>query len=136
MRIGDVSRQAGIATSAIRYYERIGLLPRPKRTNGIRQYDHETVHRIGMIRVAQDAGFTLAETKTLLRGVEGSVDSQRGRNGIERLQQLARAKLPELRIALARAEALLELMTAASQCRCPSLEHCASIAKERGLLSS
>ena len=67
-----MARRAGVATSSIRYYERIGLLPEPGRAGGQRRYDADVLGRLAFIGVAQSAGFKLREIKALLAGVEGS----------------------------------------------------------------
>ena len=55
LTIGEVARRAGVATSSIRYYERIGLLPKPDRSGGQRRYDAEVLGKLGFIGVAQSA---------------------------------------------------------------------------------
>src|SRR4051812_4829529 len=57
LTIGEVARRTGLATSSIRYYERIGLLPEPSRLQGQRRYDADVVGKLGFIGVAQSAGF-------------------------------------------------------------------------------
>lgn len=52
LTIGEVAREAGVNTSAIRYYERVGVLPAPDRVSGQRRYTPETVRRLGVIDVA------------------------------------------------------------------------------------
>lgn len=67
MRIGEVATASGVSTKAIRYYESIGLLSEPPRTNsGYRDYDAATVQRIGFVRASQRAGLTLAEIRTVI----------------------------------------------------------------------
>src|ERR671921_206234 len=61
LSIGEVARRAGLATSAIRYYERAGVLPPAERVGGRRRYGPEAVRRLAVIGIAQQAGFTLAE---------------------------------------------------------------------------
>ena len=68
MRIGELSRRAGVAVDTVRYYEKRGLLPRPRRTpGGFRDYDDGAVARLAAIARAKALGFTLAETGALLR---------------------------------------------------------------------
>ena len=68
MRIGELSRRAGVAVDTVRYYEKRGLLPRPRRTpGGFRDYDDGAVGRLAAIARAKALGFTLAETGALLR---------------------------------------------------------------------
>lgn len=66
MRIGEIAREVGVATSAIRFYEESGLLPAPERTpSGYRDYDASVIDRLAFIRAGQAVGLTLGE----LRGV-------------------------------------------------------------------
>lgn len=67
MRIGEVARRTGLAPSAVRYYEQVGLLPKPGRTSsGYRSYGDETLDRLAFIRSAQAIGLTLAEVRQVL----------------------------------------------------------------------
>src|SRR5690606_8702653 len=67
MQIGDLSRQAGVNIETIRYYERIGVLPKPARqSNGRRSYAPADAQRLGFIRHARDLGFDLAAVRVLL----------------------------------------------------------------------
>lgn len=61
LTIGQVAARAGLRTSHIRYYERVGVLPPPDRAGGQRRYDEQVLHRLAVVDVAQRAGFTLAE---------------------------------------------------------------------------
>ena len=65
--IGEVARRAGIATSALRYYESEGLIPLAERRGGRRVYDASILLRLTLIELAKNAGFTIAEIKRLLR---------------------------------------------------------------------
>lgn len=68
MQIGEVARRAGIATSAIRFYEEAGLLPEPKRTPaGYRVYDASVVDRLAFIRAGQAVGLSLGELGDVLQ---------------------------------------------------------------------
>lgn len=67
MRIGELARKSGLATSRIRFYERIGLLKAvDRRSNGYRTYSSQAVTILGLITMAQRAGFTLDEIRALL----------------------------------------------------------------------
>ncbi len=60
MKIGELASQTGVATSAIRFYERSGLLPAAERgLNGYRHYGEGDVQRLHLIRIAQSLGFSL-----------------------------------------------------------------------------
>jgi MerR family redox-sensitive transcriptional activator SoxR len=62
-----VAQQAGVNTSLIRYYERIGLLPPPERVSGQRRYDAAVLRRLAVIDVAQRAGLSLDEIRGRFR---------------------------------------------------------------------
>ena len=64
--IGEIARRAGVAPSALRYYEKAGLLPAPARLSKRRRYDAQILGRIRIIRLARDAGFTVSETRTFM----------------------------------------------------------------------
>ena len=72
LTIGEVARRAGVATSSIRYYESIGLLPEPDRLHGQRRYRSDVLGKLGFIGVAQSAGFKLDEIKELVHGIDGA----------------------------------------------------------------
>jgi MerR family transcriptional regulator, redox-sensitive transcriptional activator SoxR len=117
LTIGQVAARAGLRTSSIRYYESVGVLADPQRVGGQRRYSPEIFVRLGFIDVAQRAGFSLEEIRQLL---EGSSKAQAS----ERLQELARRKLPEVEGLIARAEAMKGWLEAAQSCECPTLEMC------------
>ena len=67
MRIGEIARQSGVSTQTIRYYEDIGVMPRPPRAeNGYRDYGPDAVDRLTFVRDAQDSGLTLEEISSVL----------------------------------------------------------------------
>jgi DNA-binding transcriptional MerR regulator len=60
MRIGEIAKRAGVTVDTVRFYERVGVLPAPARTeSGYRDYEPETVERIQLTRELQGIGFTL-----------------------------------------------------------------------------
>jgi len=66
--IGELSKRTGCNIETIRYYERIGVLRRPARTEGgFRRYNLNDLRRLAFIRRARDLGFTLDEVRALLR---------------------------------------------------------------------
>ncbi|VVE61841.1 MerR family transcriptional regulator [Pandoraea captiosa] len=67
MKIGELAQASGVAASRIRFYEAQGLLPNAQRqSNGYRDYDDDALTRLGLIRRAQNAGFSLDEIRTIL----------------------------------------------------------------------
>ena len=67
LTIGEVARRAGIATSAVRYYERQGLLAPDDRRSGQRRYCAGTLRRLVFIGMLQDAGLSLEDIGGVLR---------------------------------------------------------------------
>ncbi|MFD4629315.1 MerR family transcriptional regulator [Streptomyces sp. NPDC058284] len=66
MRIGELAARAGTTTRTLRYYESRGLLPARRTGNGYRTYDENDVRLLEQIRVLQDFGFDLEETRPFL----------------------------------------------------------------------
>jgi DNA-binding transcriptional MerR regulator len=128
--VGQVAQTAGVSVQTVRYYERLGLLPAPQRTDsGYRVYRAETVERLRFIRRAQAVGFRLDEIREILRlKYEGQApcDCVRGllQRKLERVEQqmaeLVRFRR-ELRKTLARAKNLPRLHHRASAI-CPIIE--------------
>ena len=116
--IGEVARRAEVAPSTIRYYERIGLLPKPERESGQRRYDDVVVRRLEMIGVAQDAGFSLHQISELMPSFEGDADMG------TLMHTLAEEKLGEVEELLARTEAMKRWLETATGCDCSSPEEC------------
>jgi MerR family redox-sensitive transcriptional activator SoxR len=105
--IGELARRTDVATSALRYYERIGLLSPAGRAGHRRHYEESSVERVAMIRLCQDAGFTLAEIGRLIPAWGG------GHRG---WTQLAERKIAELDARIAHAQRAKELVTHALEC--------------------
>lgn len=119
LTIGQVASKAGINVSAIRYYERQGLLPEPERVSGQRRYRGDAVQRLGIIDAAKRAGFTLDDVKLLLDSTD------RGAPAHEQLQALAQRKLPEVDALIERAQTTRGWLTLAAACGCDTLDTCA-----------
>jgi MerR family redox-sensitive transcriptional activator SoxR len=118
LSIGEVALRADLNPSAIRYYERIGLLPDAERVSGQRRYDESVLGRLAVIEFARRAGFTLAETRTLLSGFSAKVPPS------ARWRSLAERKLPEVEALIARARGMKRLLEEGLGCECLSLEEC------------
>jgi MerR family transcriptional regulator, redox-sensitive transcriptional activator SoxR len=116
--IGEVATRAGVSVSAIRFYERNGLLPEADRVGGKRRFGPGVVRRLGVIDIAKQAGFSLGEVRALLDSID------RGAPAHEELQVLAARKLPEMDALIERARAMRDWLAVASTCGCESLEDC------------
>lgn len=69
--IGDMGKATGTKIETIRYYERIGLLPKPSRTSSnYRDYGQAELARLSFVRRARDLGFSLDQVRALL-GISG-----------------------------------------------------------------
>lgn len=67
LHIGELARRTGYTVETIRYYERIGLLPKPRRASSrYRLFDQDDIARVMFIRRARDMGFTINEVRALL----------------------------------------------------------------------
>ncbi|ENX15500.1 hypothetical protein F895_02046 [Acinetobacter sp. CIP 64.2] len=67
MNISELSKQSGLSTPTIRYYEQIKLLPKAKRkSNGYREYNENDLKQLFLIQQAQQVGFSLTEIKSFL----------------------------------------------------------------------
>jgi MerR family redox-sensitive transcriptional activator SoxR len=118
LTIGEVAERADLNVSAIRFYERNGLLPVAERVGGQRRFSADTVRRLAIIDVAQGAGFSLGEIRVLLESVD------RGAPVHRQLRALAEQKLPEVEALIERTQSIRVWLTAASACDCDSIDHC------------
>lgn len=119
LTIGEVARRAGIRTSALRYYESVGLLPEPRRVyGGHRRYDASVFELLAILRMAQQADFTIAEMHLLVAGFSPETPAS------ERWRSLAQKKLQEVEATIAHAQQTKRLLEGLSQCGCLHLEEC------------
>ncbi len=107
MTIGELAKAAGIAASAIRYYEKIGLIEPAPRTGGQRRYRESSVRRLQLIHAARDAGLSLAAIRELFE--PGPVADHWKQIVNQRLEELERSR-----------QLLLEF----SKCRCKAIQEC------------
>ena len=119
LTIGQLAQRAGITTSAIRFYERTGVLPQPERVSGQRRYGPEAVRRLEVLEVAKRAGFSLDEAKVLLQSADA------GTPAFEAVRDLAERKLPDIEALIARAQEMRAWMLIATDCSCTTLDVCA-----------
>src|SRR3954465_5666340 len=117
MRIGEVADQAGVSTSLIRYYERIGLLPAPERVSGQRRYDAAVLRRLAVIDVAQRAGLSLDEIAELVHAGTEPMSDQ--------LRERAHRKRLDIDALIERAQRVRALLETATGCGCQTTPFCA-----------
>jgi MerR family redox-sensitive transcriptional activator SoxR len=118
MKIGELAARANVKASAIRYYDRIGILEAPHRVSGQRRYPTDALDRVLLIRFASEMDFTLAEIKIFLSGLRDSSPV-----GL-RWKQLAHAKIKQVDDAIRRSRQLKSLLEHLLRCHCPSLQVC------------
>ena len=114
MTIGEVARRAELRPSAIRYYEKLGLLPKPPRQSGQRRYDPRVLERLAIVRFAKFAGFTVADIRLLL---EGSPD----RPPPQRWRQIAEKRVAHIDAFITEAIAVRALLQTTLRQKCPKL---------------
>jgi MerR family redox-sensitive transcriptional activator SoxR len=115
LSIGEVAKRSGLRTSALRYYEEIGLLPPPNRRSGRRYYDPSVLRRLAVIALCQGTGFTISEISELLN---------RGSGARAHWRRLAERKVEELDAQVEKTKATKRLLEQALACECGRLEGC------------
>ena len=113
--IGELARRTGLASSALRYYERAGLLSPTARAGGRRHYGPSSAERVALVQLCQDAGFTLREIRALV-----TAWSRRSRLWAP----LAKAKLRELDARITQAKRAKTLVQHALACPHRNLVTC------------
>ncbi|MEV0288511.1 MerR family transcriptional regulator [Kribbella sp. NPDC050820] len=119
LTIGELARRTGVATSALRYWEELGVMPPPARVSGERRYPLSAAQDVGIILLLQDVGFSLRELKTLIAS----------RRLADDWRQLAHRKLAELDAHIAKAEAAREALEHALRCPHENILHCPNFAE-------
>ena len=115
LTIGEVAQRTGVAPTALRYYERIGLLPTPRRVGGQRRYPDTIGVRLEVIRLCKAAGFALGEIAVLMD------DDSPGRPVARALAEAKLAEIDAQMRSLARAREIIEW---GMRCTCPSIDAC------------
>jgi DNA-binding transcriptional MerR regulator len=113
MTIGELARRAGVAASAVRYYEAVGLLQPGLRRSGRRVYDEEALRRLAVITFAKTMGFSLREIGDLIQGF-----------GKSRWNDLAKKKLSDLQTLSQRIDVMRKLLAQALRCGCLDVDAC------------
>ena len=119
LTIGELACRTGVATSALRYYEELGLLPAPARISGQRRYPESAAWLVGIILLLRDAGFTLAEQKAFMTSRASTPGDWR---------RLAQRKLTELDEQIAKALAAREALEHALRCPHEDILQCPNFA--------
>ncbi|MGH2811926.1 MAG: heavy metal-responsive transcriptional regulator [Actinomycetota bacterium] len=117
MRVSDLASAAGVSPDTVRYYERVGLLPRPGRTtSGYREYEDAAVSRLHFIKGAQGLGLRLTEIRDLLE------IQDRGACPCGHTRDLVRMRVSEIDAEIRRLELLRCELGELEALECPSPE--------------
>lgn len=123
MTIGELSRRTGTASSTLRYWEQVQVLPKPMRVSGQRRYSLEAADLVAMLQLAQACGFSLPEMRRLLHGFQPKATVS------ERWRTTARDHRKILDEKIARLKGMSRLLRRVEECECPDLTACGRIAK-------
>lgn len=120
MTIGQLSKAGGVKVTTIRYYESIGLMGEPDRSDsGQRLYSDEAVHRLSFIRHARDLGFPMDAVRELMK-----LQTEPG-SDCSAVDAIARDHLNDVRKRLGQLEALeAELKRMISKCEGGEVGEC------------
>jgi len=118
LTISQVAQQFGLRSSALRYYEKVGILQPANRVSGRRRYDVTALRRLAVIQRARQVGFSLDEIRELFGGFRVGVPAS------QRWQELSRRKLVELEASVERIVVMQKLLRGMCNCRCDVLDEC------------
>lgn len=120
LTIGAVADRTGVATSALRFYEREGLIDAARSEGGQRRFHRDVLRRVAFVRVAQRVGLTLDEIRSALAQLpDNRTPNQRD------WQRLSRSWRPRLDEQIAVLERLRDELSSCIGCGCLSLRTCA-----------
>jgi MerR family redox-sensitive transcriptional activator SoxR len=122
LSISEVAATTGLETSALRYYEKVGLISPAARAGGRRQYAPSVLQRLAAVALFQEVGFTIAEVGELL---DAQINRQKWRT-------MADEKLQEIDAHLERVRAARALLATAIVCDCSGIDTCGLVAARRG----
>ncbi|MFI6541132.1 MerR family transcriptional regulator [Nonomuraea sp. NPDC050547] len=119
LTIGELASRTGVATSALRYWEELGVLPAPARVSGQRRYPPSTVGLVGVVLLLRDVGSTLREIKAFIASRSPTGDGWR---------ELYQRKLTELDQRIARAQVARTAIAHGLACPHADLFECSNFA--------
>ncbi len=112
LAIGEIARTTGIAVSAVRYYDEIGVISAITRVGGKRRFGPETIGRVSFILRAQEAGFSLDDIRTILDDTAGG------------WRDLVESKLIELTERRDRLDTMIAMVSEIRDCGCEAVASC------------
>ena len=117
LSIGELADKARVRASALRYWEQRGLLPGAHREGRRRMWPATAVRRVALIKMAQRAGFTLAEITQL-------VTSDTTPSATRQWRDMAARMLPEFDRHIAQTQALRQAVADCLECGCMNFDRC------------
>ena len=122
MKIGDVAERLGIPVSTIRYYEKVGLIEHQRRVSGRRDFDERALFALQFIQLAQAAGFTIVEMKSLLESyAKDPIRAGLWKPFVETKKMAIRQQIETL-------NQMDRVLTEFANCRCSTLAECVRLA--------
>ncbi len=119
LTIGELSERTGVASSALRYYEREGLIHATRSDGGQRRYARDVIRRVSFVRIAQQLGLSLDDIRTAMASLpDNRTPSQRD------WHRLSSDWRPRLDAQIAMLERLRDRLDGCIGCGCLSLKHC------------
>lgn len=112
MYIGKAAQLSGATIKSIRHYERIGLLPAPRRQGSYRLYDQQSIALLSLIKCAQKLGFSLKEMQALVGDDQAGLPMERVRQAIAGKKAQLQAQIQALQL---QHQGLLELQSSLEQ---------------------
>ena len=125
MKISELASKAGIRSSAIRFYEKAGILPRASRQSGQRDFTLDAELYLAVIAAARSAGFTIAEVRLLFHGFRENTPAS------ARWRSLARKKYDEIELQITGLRSMQKLLRNSMRCHCMKLEECGRMVLSR-----
>ena len=118
LTISQIARQVDLRPSAIRYYEKIGILPAAQRSSGQRRYDETVLYKLAVIQRARLIGFSLEEIRHLFFGFRTNTPAS------VRWRKLSERKLAELETLVEHIQTIQGLLRRQGNCKCAKLDQC------------
>ncbi len=113
--IGELAAATGVAVSALRHYDEIGVISPAERVGGKRHFSRDAIGRVNFVRRAQRIGFRLSEIRDILDDTSGET------------RELAAAKIDELRAQQAELAVMIDLLQEMMACGCQVVAECPAV---------
>jgi DNA-binding transcriptional MerR regulator len=126
MTIGEVARQSGLSVSAIRFYQRRGLLEPRAAGSGWQRYDGAALTRLALIELAKRTGFSLDDVAVLLTALETA------ESPAATWRDMFQTKIDDIDDQMQQLHAMRHLLTEAIRCECLDLETADAIPRALG----